>query len=287
VLVQGQQVATYELLPDRLLAIDGGGVAGAIQGQPTKEPAFGLDALWIDPARRGEAETLGYTVTDPASVFITHLTQVLRANAHQVLNREDVQGLLTALKKDSPALIKEVEAGVKLGVVQKVLGHLLEERVPISNLEKILEAAADQPTADPALIAENARTRMGRAVVAGHLDPQGRLNAIIFDPTTESRLSQALSGAPQGGGISIAPAEASQLVDQIGRGIQEANALGREPVLLTTAGLRRQLRQITARFHPDLPVMSYTEIGTVPVEVVSTVSFQQAAMQQQPQGQKP
>jgi flagellar biosynthesis protein FlhA len=272
ILVHGQEMARYELFPERMLAIDGGGVSGALQGQTTKEPAFGLDATWIDSNRRGEAETLGWTVTDPASVFITHLTQVLRANAHQVLNREDVQGLLAALKKDAPALVKEIETGSKLGTVQKVLGHLLEERVPINNLEKILEAVADAPTADPALLAEQARSRMGRAVVGPHLDPQGRLNAIIFDPTTESRLSSSLgnSGAGQ---IAVSPAEASALIDQIGRCLQESSALGRDAVLLTTAGLRRQLRQITSRFHADLAVLSYSEIGTVPVEVVGTVAL--------------
>jgi flagellar biosynthesis protein FlhA len=269
--VHGQELARFELQPDRLLAIDGGGVGAPVQGQRTKEPAFGLDAVWIEPARRAEAESLGWTVTDPASVFITHLTQVLRGNAHQVLNREDVQSLLGALKKDAPALVKEIESGAKLGAVQKVLAHLLEERVPINNLEKILEAVADAPTADPAAVAEQARARIGRAVYAGHLDAQGRLNAIIFDPATETRLSAALSGGA--GQIAISPSEASALVDQIGRHLQEAAALGRDTVLLTTAGLRRQLRQITSRFHSDLAVLSYSEIGTVPVEVVGTVAL--------------
>jgi flagellar biosynthesis protein FlhA len=153
-----------------------------------------------------------------------------------------------------------------------VLGHLLEERVPINNLEKILEAVADAPTADPALLAEQARNRMGRAVVSPHLDSQGRLNAIIFDPATETRLSSSLANAG-GNQIAISPAEASALIDQMGRCLQEASALGRDAVLLTTAGLRRQLRQITSRFHADLAVLSYSEIGTVPVEVVGTVNL--------------
>jgi flagellar biosynthesis protein FlhA len=272
ILIHGQPLAGFDLHPDRLLAIDGGGVTAPIQGIATKEPAFNLPAFWIESGRRSEAEGMGYTVTDPASVFITHLTQVLRANAHLVLNREDVQGLLAALKKDTPALVKEIETGSKLGTVQKVLGHLLEERVPINNLEKILEAVADTPAADPALIAEQARTRIGRAVVAGHLDAQGRLNAIIFDPQTESRLSAAISSAT-GGQIAITPTDASALVDQIGRALQEASALGRDAVLLTTAGLRRQLRMITSRFHADLAVLSYSEIGSVPVEVVGTITL--------------
>jgi flagellar biosynthesis protein FlhA len=274
IMVYGQSVAKGELLPDRLLAIDGGGVQGQIQGQATKEPAFGLEAVWIENGRRAEAEALGYTVTDPASVFITHLTQVLRQQVATVLNREDVQAMLTALKREAPALVKEIETGAKTGTVQRVLAALLEERVPVTNLEKILETIADQPTASPEALCESARARIGRAVVAPHLDGQGRLVAIILEPATEARLSQALLGPQQGGGLGIAPGEASSLVDQLGQTLQQAHAQGHDPVLLTTASLRRSLRQITARFHPDLAVLSYSEIGTTtPVEVAGTIGL--------------
>jgi len=275
--VGGQQVATGELHHDRLLAIDGGGVTGALQGIDTKEPAFGLPAVWIDGNRRAEAEGLGWTVTDPASVFITHLTQVLKANASQVLNREDVQAMLTTLKKEAPVLVKDIETNAKLGAVQKVIGHLLDEKVSITNLEKILEAVADNPAGDPATLAEQARARIGRAVVAPHLDPQGRLMAIILEPATEARLSQAMLSANQGGALAIAPAEASGLVDQLGKTVQDAQAQGHEPVLLTTGALRRSLRQISSRFFPDLAVVSYTELGAnVPVEVVGTIALSPA-----------
>jgi flagellar biosynthesis protein FlhA len=275
--VGGQGVASGELQPDRLLAIDGGGTMGPVQGIATKEPAFGLDAWWIDPARRTEAEGLGYTVTDPSSVFITHLTQVLKGNAGNILNREDVQAMLNALKRDAPVLVKDIEANAKLGTVQKVIAHLLDEKVPVTNLEKVLEAVADNPAGDPAQLAEQARARIGRAVVAPHLDGQGRLMAVILEPATEGRLSQAmLQAAGHGGQLAIAPAEASALVDQLGRAVQDAAAQGHDPVLLTTGALRRSLRQITARFFPDLPVISYTELGsTTQVEVVGTIALGQ------------
>ncbi len=273
-LLHGQPVAQGELHCDRLLAIDGGGVAMPVQGLATKEPAFGLDAVWIESSRRSEAEAAGYTVTDPASVFITHLTQVLRANAPAVINREDIQTMLTGLKKDSPALVKDIETNAKLGVVQKVLTFLLEERVPITNLEKILETIADAPSLDPAALAEQARARIGRSVVAPHLNARGQLMAIILEPVTEQRLSSAISSAQQGGGLGIAPAEASALIERLGRAIQEASAQGHDPVLLTTGSLRRSLRQITSRFHPDLAVLSYTELGAgTPVEVVGTIEL--------------
>ncbi len=273
-LAGGQVLATGELYADRLLAIDGGAVAGAVQGLATKEPAFGLDAVWIETGKRSEAEGLGYTVTDPASVFITHLTQLLKANASQILNREDVQTMLNALKKDAPVLVKDIETNAKLGAVQKVLGHLLDEKVAVTNLEKILEAIADAPAADPALLAEQARARIGRAVVAPHLTPEGRLMAVILEPQTEARLSQAMQQANHGGGLAIAPAEASSLVDQLGKTLADANAQGHEPVLLTTGAIRRSLRQITARFFPDLPVISYTELGPqVQVDVVGTIAL--------------
>jgi flagellar biosynthesis protein FlhA len=274
VLLHGQPVAKGELHPDRLLAIDGGGVTRAVQGIATKEPAFGLDAVWIDTGRRAEAEAAGYTVTDPASVFITHLTQVLKANAANLLNREDVQAMLTSLKRDAPVLVKDIETNAKLGVVQKAIAALLEERVPITNLEKILETVADQPTADPFVIAENARARMGRNVLAPYLDARGKLHAIILEPATEQRLSQALVAANQGGGLGIAPNEASTLVDQLGKATQEAMAAGHDPVLLTTAALRRSLRQITSRFYPDLAVLSYSELAPgIDVDVAGTIGL--------------
>ncbi len=272
VLLQGQPVATGELQPDRLLAIDGGGVAGPVQGQATKEPAFGLDATWIETSRRTEAETLGYTVTDPTSVFITHLTQVLKGNAAAVLNREDVQTMLTTLKKENPALVKEIETSVKLGLVQKVLGLLLEEKVPITNLEKVFETVADMPNADAAHLCDQVRARIGRSVVAPYMNQQHQLMAIILEPGTEQRLSGALLAANQGGGLGIAPAEASTLIDQLGSAVQAATAQGHDPVLLTTAALRRSLRQISSRFFPDLAVLSYSELApSVQVEVVGTI----------------
>jgi len=274
ILVGGQQVANGELHHDRLLAIDGGGVAGPVQGLDTKEPAFGLPAVWIDANRRTEAEGLGWTVTDPASVFITHLTQVLKANAGQILNREDVQAMLNALKKEAPVLVKDIEANAKLGTVQKVIAHLLEEKVSITNLEKILEAIADAPGGDPVTLAEQARSRIGRAVVSPYLGSDGRLMAIILEPQTEARLSQAMLSANQGGALAIAPQEASGLVDQLGKALQDAQAQGHDPVLLTTGALRRSLRQISGRFFPDLAVVSYTELGSsTAVEVVGTIAL--------------
>jgi len=158
--------------------------------------------------------------------------------------------------------------------VQKVLGHLPDEKVPITNLEKILEAVADNPAGDPATLAEQARARIGRAVVAPYLNQAGQLMAIILEPATEARLSQAMMNANHGGGLAIAPAEASALIDQLGKSIQDATAQGHDPVLLTTGALRRSLRQITARFHAELPVLSYTELGTgVNVEVVGTIAL--------------
>ena len=274
----GDELASAELQADRLLAIDGGGVSAPIQGVETKEPAFGLDAVWIDPSRRAEAEALGYAVTDPASVFITHLTQILRSHASQLLNREDIQTMLDSLKKESPTLVKDIEENVKLGLVQKVMSLLLDEGVPINNLEKILEAVSDNPQADAQALAEQVRGRLGRTVVAKHLNQQGQLAAVILNPMTEHRLGQSITNAQQGGALGIAPGEASKLMDTLGQAIQQAMALGHDPVLLTTANLRRQLRQITVRFYPDLPVVSYSEIGNqIQVEVVETIGLEDEA----------
>ncbi|MFW5699079.1 MAG: FHIPEP family type III secretion protein, partial [Planctomycetota bacterium] len=251
--IYGDTVAQGELMVDRLLAIDGGTVAAPVQGVATKEPAFGLDAVWIEESRREEAEALGYAVTDPASAFITHLTQVLKHNASRLLNREDIRAMLDTLKRECPVLVKEVEDNIKPGKVQRVIALLLEEGVPITNLEKILETVSDHPDREAVPLAEMVRTNLGRAVVAHLLDDQGQ----------------------QGGGLGIAPGEASALMDRLGAAVQDALGRGHEPVLLTTAQLRRHMRQITQRFLPDLPVVSYSELGAdTPVEVLTTVSLE-------------
>ena len=287
IMIYGNEVATGELMSDRLLAIDGGNVAGALQGIETKEPAFGLDAVWIEQSRRGEAEGFGYAVTDPASVFITHLTQVLGKHAADVLNREDVQTMLNSMKREVPALVKDVEENVKLGQVQKVLALLLDEHVPLTNLEKILEVISDDPKADPAQLVEQIRIHIGPSILQSHLD-QGRLYAIIFDPATEQRFAQSIVSAQQGSGLGIAPTEASSLVDKLGELMQEASTSGHEAVLLCTAPLRRHLRQIVHRFLPDLPVVSYSELGSgIQVEVIGSVNLSGQQQEAQVENETP
>ncbi|HYE02597.1 MAG TPA: flagellar biosynthesis protein FlhA, partial [Phycisphaerales bacterium] len=142
--IRGSPVATGQVVPGRLLAMDSGIASGPIEGMPTKEPAFGLDAWWIEPAIKSRAETLNYTVVDPTSVLATHLTEVVRQHADELLTREEVAALLAQLKEKSPKLVEEVVPGVvKPGEVQKVLQNLLRERVSIRDLESILEALAD------------------------------------------------------------------------------------------------------------------------------------------------
>ena len=144
-----------------MLAIDGGGTAGTVPGEPTKDPAFGLPAIWIEEANRTKAEALGYAVTEAPAVFITHLTQVLKQHAGTILNNEDIQKLLEVVKRDSPALAREIDENVKPGLIQKVIGMLLDERVPITNLEKILETISDHSDQDPANLCEHVRLRLG------------------------------------------------------------------------------------------------------------------------------
>ena len=271
IVIGGEPVARGDLLLDRLLAIDGGGTAGTLPGEPAQDPAFGLPAIWIEEANRSEAEALGFAVADPAAVFITHLTQVLKQQAGAILNREDVQKFLEVTKRDSPALAKEIEDGVKPGLIQKVIGMLLEERVPITNLEKILETISDYRDMEPAQLCEQVRARLGAGLLRPFLTEEGRLPAVILAPEVEQALAQGLH--PSGGQLGIAPQAASQLMDQLGEALQRVAQLGHEPVLLTTAGLRRPLRQITLRFYPELAVISYAELGSSgEVDVLETIS---------------
>ncbi|MFW5846299.1 MAG: FHIPEP family type III secretion protein, partial [Planctomycetota bacterium] len=174
----------------------------------------------------------------------------------------------------------DIEENVKYGLIQKVLGLLLDEKVPVTALEKVFETIADNPGAAPAELAEQVRTRLGPSIVTPYLTNERRLPAVIFDPVTEQRLSQSIAGAQGGGGLGIAPAEASRLMDRIAETAQDAMAQGLDPVLLTTAPLRRHMRQIVGRFLPELPVISYSEIGgSVQVDVLGTVGLEQPQAQ--------
>jgi flagellar biosynthesis protein FlhA len=274
--VRGADVAQGRILAGHQLAMDPGDAVGQLQGVPTTEPAFGIPATWIPDAARAEAEALGYTVVDRESVIVTHLTETIRANAGDMLTRQDTRQLLDQLKETNAAVVEEVVPDVlQLGEVQRVLQNLLREGVSVRDLGTIVEAIGDKArvTRDPSLLAEYARQALGRAITSPHLDAERKLRAISLDPMVEQEVSDSIAQTADGEYLVMEPSRAQLLVSQLKEQVDGALAHGGRPVLLCSARVRRHLRRLCEQSLPQLPVCSYNEVMPgIRVETVGVVA---------------
>ncbi|RME86547.1 MAG: flagellar biosynthesis protein FlhA [Zetaproteobacteria bacterium] len=271
ILIRSAEVARGEVQPNKLLALDGEQAPG-LEGTPTREPAFGLPALWIDPGARAQAERAGCTVVDPATVIITHLSEVLRTHLSELIDRDQVQRMLDKLAEQHPKVVEEiVPAQVSLGQVQRVLQRLLEEGVPIHDLLRILETIADaasQRLGEDEIV-ERVRARLGRALVQRFLDAQGRLRAFVLDGALEREIAEGLART-QGEGLPI-PIERWQAV---ARELQEAaNAADLdEPPLIVAPQIRPWLARLMRKAGVRVAVLSSEEIPAgVGVETLAVI----------------
>ncbi len=276
--VHGHAVASGVLEPDRFLAMDPGTVQKPIVGQATREPVFQLPAVWITADQKPEAELAGYTVVDPESVLATHLSEVLRRHAHEILSRDDVQNLVDRLRQKQPALVSgAVGDAVPVGLLHRVLQNLLRDGIPLRNLPQILEALGDHAarTKDPAVLTELVRKALIRAITEQHTDAAGRLTAIVLEPALEYELRAALAQEGQAEALSLAPDRALDLSRRISRAWQNAMNEGHDKaVLLADYRLRPHLAALLSRQLPQLPVLSYDEVAVgTKVESVATVSL--------------
>ncbi|MGE5552324.1 MAG: flagellar biosynthesis protein FlhA [Betaproteobacteria bacterium] len=275
--VKGVEVGRGELSTNHFLAMDAGMVSTPVEGIPTTEPAFGLPAVWIDAARREQAEMLGYTVVDPPSVLATHLTEIIRANAHNLLGRQEVKTLLDGVKESYPAVVEELVPDLlSLGEIQKVLQNLLREGVSIRNLVTILETLADfaRLTKDVDLLSEYVRQALGRQICAGLADAEGRLHAITLDPAIESGLAGAVQRTEQGVYLSLEPGWAQRVLSRTAEELQKLTAGGRNPVILCGAPVRPHVRRLVERVSPKVNVLSYNEVPSgMEVDAVGTVTL--------------
>jgi flagellar biosynthesis protein FlhA len=273
--VRGSEVTRGRIMPGHLLAMDPGDAAGALQGIPTTEPAFGLPATWVHESVRAEAETLGYTVVDAESVIVTHLTETIRNHAAELLTRQDVKALLEQLKETNAAVVEEVVPELlSLGEIQRVLQSLLGEGIAIRDLGTIVEAIGDKAriTRDTSLLSEYARQALGRAITAPHLDEQLRLQAITLDPAIEQEVATSITQTTDGEYLAMDPPRAQAIVSALRAQVEHATALGTRPVLLCSARVRRHLRRLIAQAQPHLPVCSYNEIAPgVNVETIGVI----------------
>jgi flagellar biosynthesis protein FlhA len=273
--VRGSEVARGGVMAGHHLAMDPGDAMGQLPGIPTTEPAFGLPAVWIPEGGRAEAEALGWTVVDPESVVVTHLTETIRVHASELLTRQETRQLLDQLKEVNAAVVDEVVPDVlSVGEIQRVLQGLLREGVSVRDLGAIVEAVGDKArlTRDVAMLAEYARQALGRTIVAPYLDGEGTLRAIALDPALEQEVAEALVQTADGEFLAMDPVRAHGLVDACAEQVEHALARGGRPVLLCSARVRRHLRRLCEQRLPQLAVCSYNEImAGVSVETVGVL----------------
>ncbi|MBE7444467.1 MAG: flagellar biosynthesis protein FlhA [Planctomycetia bacterium] len=263
--IRGQDVAKGDIFPDCYLAIDSGTTTKSVEGTKTFDPAYGLPALWISGAGKEDAEASGYTIVDPVSVMITHLTEIISNYAHEILCREDVQKLIENLKKESPTVVDELTPGIMpLGNVQEVLKNLLKEHVPIRDMATILETIADHvpSTKDTELLTEYVRQRLSRTICQRYQNGEGKIGVVSFDPQLEQTIANAIHKTERGNVLALEPNMAQKLIDKLIEVVRGTLASGYEVVLLTSSHVRSHVRRLIENTLPQVAVLSYKEISS-------------------------
>jgi len=275
--LMGVTVGEASIHPDRDLAINPGQVFGTVNGAETRDPAFGLQAFWITPDQRDNAQTMGYTVVDANTVVATHLSQLIKTHAHQLLGHEEVQHLLDMLAKSAPKLVENlVPDTLTLGVVVKVLQNLLEESVPIRDIRSIAETLAEHGgrSQDPDVLTAAVRIALGRSIVQQINGMAPELPVITLDPNLEQLLHQSIQGGGEGG-AGVEPGLAERLHNALLDSAQAQELAGQPAVLLVSAPLRTMLARFVRHTITALHVLSYNEIPTdKQIRIVATVGQQ-------------
>jgi flagellar biosynthesis protein FlhA len=262
ILLMGVPLGEAEIYPDRDLAINPGRVFGTVQGVETRDPAFGLEAAWIQPAERDNAQTLGYTVVDASTVVATHLSELLQGHAHELLGHEEVQQLLDVLARTAPKLVEDlVPNTLSIGVVLKVLQNLLEERIPVRDMRSIAEtlAEAGSRSQDPGALTAATRVALGRSIVQ-HINGIGlEVQVITLDPSLEQILQTSIQAVSEGG-AGIEPGLAERMHRSLAETVQRQEAAGQSAILLVTPPIRPWLAKLVRHSIPGLHVLAYNEI---------------------------
>jgi len=270
--IKGIRVAGHELMLDHLLAINPGFVEEEIEGFATRDPAFGLEARWVIPALKEVAEAKNYTVVEPGAVLATHLTEIIRTAAPEIMTRQDVQHLVDTLKEDYPALVSSVIPELlSLGTLQKILQALLSERVPIRDLATIVETASDYAAAtkEADVLAEYVRMSLKRQITETCKDDRGKINVFTIDPALEQQLADSVQNTKQGLMLVLDPQMTEKLLERIGLETEKMQSAGLTPVCICSPNVRLALRRLLEASYPTLVVVSYNEIMPN-VEIVST-----------------
>ncbi len=263
ILLKGVEIGSGEVYADKFLAMNSGMATEEIEGIHTKEPAFGLDAIWIDADKKEEAIIKGYTVIDPATVISTHMSELVKKHAEDLLTRQEVQALLDKVKKDYPVVVEDALKVASLGLIQRVLKQLLHERVPIRDMLTILETVADvaEYTKSVDLIVEQVRARLSRVITGLYKDQEGRIKLLTLNTQTEQRLLDHLQENETGRQLLLNVGQINEVVERIGEEAQKVLQKGVAPVILIVDPmLRKPLAEIFERFRLDVIVLSHAEI---------------------------
>lgn len=276
ILIKGVEIATAEIMPGKYLAI-GAQPGRDLEGIPTKDPAFGVEALWIDEKDIPRAQTLGFTVVDAPSVIVTHLREILKQNGYELLGKQETQRLLDNLAKTHPRVVDDLIPNLlTLSQIQKVLQNLLRERVSIKDLQTILETLAEYAniTKDPDILTEYVRAALSRQITKSVQNPDGSISAILFDPSLERTLLEALQTTQQGINFVPDPLMMDKIIEKIKIATDEATIKGYQPVVICSQALRRFIKRAVERVAPALPVLSPQELATgVKVFILATIKI--------------
>ncbi len=275
--IKGSEFAQYEILPDHFLAMVTDSVTSKISGIEVEEPAFGLPAIWIQSSQRERAEMAGYTVVDPSTVIATHLTEVIRKNAQEILGRQELQQLLDNVKQNYPLILEEVVPNVvNHSALLKIMQNLLKESVSIRHMVNILESLADcKGINEIDTLTEIARQALARHICKPLVDETGTLRVLSLNPQLEQLLSSALQKIDGSTNLAIDPTSAQKLLERIRAKIEEVMNMGHAPIILCSSALRLSIKRLTERIAPRLTVLSYQEIPTsVKLESIGLISMQ-------------
>ena len=274
--IKGQVVDKGELMPDSYLAL-GDDETAPIDGVKTTDPAYGLPGVWITESKKESAEAMGYTVIDPTSVLVTHLTEVIKTHAYEIITREDIQKLIETTKKDSPTLVNELTpAVITLGAVQEVVKNLLKEKISVKDFVTILETVIDHAptTKDPEALTEFVRQRLCRTLCGQYQSESNKLSTISFEPGLEQEIINSVHDMGNKSVLALEPNYAQKIIDAIVETVRNASITGNSAVLLTSSSLRYHIRKLTETAIPYLPVLSYKEIAPgVQIESLGIVSL--------------
>jgi len=273
--LKGVEIARSELLPDCLLAMNTGPDTGEIEGTPTTEPAFGLPAVWLDKNNKAKAEREGFTVVEPTAVLATHLSELIRSHADELLSRQDIKDMCESIREFAPSLVEDlIPDKVPVNTLHNVLKALLHERIPVRDIVTILETLANYGGTGLGTdyLVGKVREALGRSITALYTENGGRLHVVSLHPETEHVLMLASRESEQAGGVILDPGFTQEFLTRLETVLRAAYSNGPQPVLLVPTPIRQFVKRLVEPTYPNLAVMGYTEVSnSVNIQSAGTV----------------